>query len=169
MKTFRTLSLIICMALIGTSLMAQSNQPKSPRPPMPPRPGKHMMSMLQLTSDQHSKMTDLRLQLEKELLPLRSRLDNLKSELKLDLVSDKYDQRKVAKTAGQIADIRSQMTVKRLQNMRSIRDLLNPDQQKRFDLMILQQRGWNDSGRMMNHHDGMKYRRKMRPMHPHDH
>ncbi len=162
MKTHKIIPLIACLLLIGSAAMAQP----APPPPKPPQqvPGMRMMQMLNLTQEQRDKMMDMRLQMAKDMLPLRTQMDNLRSDLKLTLTADNFDQKKVNKTIDQISDVRKQMTLKMIQHMRGVRNMLTPDQQKKFDLMIMSNkrdgfgmmdgmghRGIKGSDRMMRH------------------
>lgn len=161
MKTHRIIPLIAGLLLIGSAVMAQ---PAPPPPKAPQAPGMRMMRMLNLTQEQRDKMMDMRLQMAKDMLPLRTQMDNLRSDLKLALTADNFDQKKVDKTVDQISKVRSQMTLKMVQHMREVRNMLTPDQQKKFDLMIMSNKrggfgmmdGWDNHGmrgpdRMMRH------------------
>lgn len=98
-----------------------------------------MMRMLNLTQQQRDQLMDMRLKMAKEMLPLRTQLSTFRSDLKLDLTANNYDQRKVENTVNQISDVRKKMTLTMLQHMRDVRNILTPDQQKKFDLMIMSQ------------------------------
>jgi Spy/CpxP family protein refolding chaperone len=136
MKTHKLLPLIACLLLIGTTAMAQP-APPTPRPPA--APGMRMMRMLNLTQQQRDQLMDMRLQMTKEMLPMRTQLSTLRSDLKLELTANNYDQRKVENTVNQMTDVRKKMTLAMLGHLRDVRNILTPDQQKKFDLMIMSQ------------------------------
>lgn len=143
MKTHKLLPLITCLLLIGTTAMAQPAQ-QAPRPPA--APGMRMMRALNLTQQQKDQLMNMRLQMAKEMLPLRTQLNNLRSDLKLALTADNYDQRKIEKTVDQMTDVHKKITLSMIQHLRDVRGILTPDQQKKFDLMIMSQHRGNFGG-----------------------
>ena len=98
---------------------------------------------------------DMRLQMAKDMLPLRSQLSTLRSDLKLELTANNYDQRKVEGTVNQMTDVRKKMTLAMLGHLHDVRSILTPDQQKKFDLMIMSQHRGDFGGMAeMRHHRG---------------
>lgn len=131
----------------ATSLMAQQTNPQPPpqRPMMHQYRGMMMQgNRLNLTADQKTKMQNLRLQLTKELLPLRSQMKEKEDNLKLQITSDKYSSAAVNKTLDEISSLQKQIRMKMIDHLRSVRSMLTPDQQKKFDMMVL-------SGRWSHH------------------
>jgi len=138
MKTHKIFILLAGMLFFSVTAMAQPAQgPRSQRPGPGFARGEHMMRMLNLTKEQRSKIMDMRLAMQKEMLPLRNKLITFRGDLKLEMTAEQFNQGKVNKTVDQIADVRKQMSLKRIQHMRNVRNILNPDQQKKFDLMVM--------------------------------
>lgn len=142
MKTHKILIIMAGLLFLSVSAIAQPAQrPQRQRFAQ----GIRMAKMLNLTQDQVNKLSDMRLAMQKEMLPLRNQMITLRGDLKLELVADNFNQRKVNKLVDQISDVRKQMNLKRISHMRDVRSILTPDQQKTFDLMIMQ----NKRGRFM--------------------
>jgi Spy/CpxP family protein refolding chaperone len=115
-------------------------------PPFRDRVGK----MLNLSDEQKSKIEDLRLNFEKEKLPLQSKIRELKTNLKLELTKDNYDEKKVDQTLDQIEALRKEMYKKRISHMRGVRNLLTDEQKKKFDMHVLSDQKFRD-GPPMHH------------------
>lgn len=99
-----------------------------------------MEKMLDLTDEQQSQIEDLRLNFEKEKLPMRSQIHKFRNDLKLEMVKDQLDQNKVNQLIDQIGSARMEMQKKRLSHMREVRNILNDDQKKKFDIHVLSDR-----------------------------
>lgn len=95
------------------------------------------MKMLDLSEEQKNQIADLRLNLQKDIIPLHSEADKLRSELKIELTADRFDEGKVRKIIANLSDLEENIHMKRILNQRAIRDLLTPEQQKKYDLLIL--------------------------------
>lgn len=121
--------------------------------PMMGGPEKMMMG-LNLSEEQQAKLADMRLQMQKEMIPLRSDLQSLRSKLKLEIVKDNPDQKVIDNLLTQISDKRKQIMKMRIQHQQELRKLLSPEQRKKFDAMIL-------SGRRFGGHKGMMHRQRM--------
>ena len=123
---------MITSLVMGNGLLAQCLdrpfQPKLPR-----------MAALDLTDEQLAKIQDLELKLEKEIIPLRSQLPSIEADLKQELVADQFNQIKVKNLIDQKAKILSEIELKQLLNQRAVRDLLTPEQRKKFDLHALKE------------------------------
>lgn len=127
---------IVAVGLILSSLFVYA-QPDEEGDPQPMR---RMGKMLDLTEEQQSKMQDLRLNFEKEKLPVQSKIHELRDGLKLEMIKDNYDQKKVDQMLDQIESARKEMDKLRINHMRSVRNILNDDQKKKFDMHILSER-----------------------------
>lgn len=130
MKRKIILGAIVASLVIATGLLAQR-----PDRPMPNK--QKRMAMLDLTDEQESKIRDLELKLEKEIMPLRSQIPAIEANLKQELIADQFNQTKVKNLIEQKAKIESEIELKQLLHQRAIRDLLTPEQQKKFDLHAL--------------------------------
>lgn len=133
MRRHLTTALLVGILVLAGTVQAQR--------PMGQRMNGACMTVLDLTDDQQAKVTDLRLQHEKEALPLRSDMDRLRGELRLEMTADNFNEGKVKKLVGEMSTIREKLQLKRLSHQRAVRDLLTPEQQKQFDLHILSGRG----------------------------
>jgi len=129
-----------------------------------PRQGMHLMECkLDLTDGQQSQMEDLRLKFEKEKLPLQSQIHKLRSDLKLEMVKDQLDQKKVNQIIDQISAAKTEMQKKRISHMREVRNILNDDQKKKFDMHVLSDRKFGrGNAPMPNHHPQMQQMRGKR-------
>ena len=144
------LSIVMTVGFILISQFIYA-QPDRDNPQRMNRMGK----MLDLTDEQQSQIEDLRLNFEKEKLPLQSKIHELRNDLKLELTKDNYDEKKVNQLLDQIESVRKEMHKKRISHMRSVRSILNDDQKKKFDMHILSDRNFGYDGGMphdMPHH-----------------
>lgn len=124
------LGVLIFGLMMATALLAQH-----PDRSMQQRPGRK--AILDLTDEQESKIRDLELKLEKEIMPLRSQIPAIEANLKQELVAEQFNQTKVKSLIEQKAKIESEIELKQMLHQRAIRDLLTPEQQKKFDLHAL--------------------------------
>ena len=90
-----------------------------------------------LTEDQQKQIKDLKTQVEKEILPLKSELQVKSAELKQLLVAEKSDKAAINKKIDEIGSLRAQIQKKRIENQLKVRDLLTPEQRVMFDKRIL--------------------------------
>ncbi len=133
--------------------------------PEGPAMGKRFAKMLDLTGEQTQKIEDLRLQMQKDILPLQSQVQQKRTDLKLLLTADSPDQSKINKTIDDISQIRSQMQKIRVKQQMAVRSLLNAEQKKKFDAMILSHPGPGRAGMRRMHDRGMEMRKGRMP-HP---
>lgn len=99
--------------------------------------GSGPMGLPKLTEEQQTKLQDLRLAHEKEVLPLRAELEKQRVNLKLELTADKFNESKAKSIEGEISKLTSEIASKMVQHLRAVRDLLTPEQKKVFDQHIL--------------------------------
>jgi len=132
MRSKILIGVVIASLVIATGLFAQrADRPMQPRP--------NRMPALDLTEEQQTKIQDLELKLEKEVIPLRSQIPALEANLKQELVADQFNQTKVKNLIDQKTKILADIELKQLLHERAIRDLLTPEQQKKFDLHALKE------------------------------
>ena len=132
-----TLGITVLLAF-AIAAMAQPQ----PAPTPAGAPGKFMMGqMLNLTPEQQEQIAALRLELQKKNLPLRSKLNDYRAEIKLLVVSDNYSRSKVESLISKINDVRKQLMLNRIEFQRKVRNLLTPEQRTRFDARILSGKG----------------------------
>ena len=141
------------IALVLTGLFIVSftwaAQPRISQRGMPPD-----LSMLNLSKDQKDQITDLRLNLQKEIIPLHSEMEKLRSELKIAVTSDPFDKVNVEKIVTIMADLHKEINMKRIMNQHAIRDLLTAEQRKKYDLFILSRDGRGERDKQDFDHRG---------------
>ena len=108
-----------------------------------------MMGLMKLTDEQRTKIQDLRLAHQKEMIPMRADLQKLHANMKLEITADKFNESKVKSIQGEISKVMNEMASKMILHQRAVRDLLTPEQKKQFDERIL-------SGGMMGNRGGMR-------------
>jgi Spy/CpxP family protein refolding chaperone len=168
MKRLTILILLLILTLVVSAFARQDEQKQAPtmKEKMPMMPGMMHgsmqgmnhgmmkmsgggpMGMLNLNDDQKTKMQDLRLAHQKEIMPLRSELQKEEVGLKLEIIADKFNESKVKSIQNEISRLRSDLAMKMVLHQRAVRDLLNPDQKKKFDEHILSA-GPMGAGQMM--------------------
>jgi Spy/CpxP family protein refolding chaperone len=128
-------------------VMGEAQHPDSPHRM------RQMTRMLDLTEEQQSQILDMKLKLKKEVVPLQSDIERLRSELKLEMTADKFNEGKVKKLVQDISIKQQELKLSRIGHHRAVRDILTPDQQKKFDMRILSERG---SGKGRGHGRDMR-------------
>ena len=128
-----TKHIILLATLLGVATVAAAQGP-----PMDAKQKmSHPMGGLNLTEEQQSKMGDLRLKHLKEIEPLQADLQKQESAMKLEMTADKFNESKVKSIQAEISKLRNEMAWKMITHRRAVRDMLTPDQQKKFDTMTL--------------------------------
>jgi Spy/CpxP family protein refolding chaperone len=107
-----------------------------------------MMGQLKLTDEQKAKIQDLRLAHQKEMIPLRADLQKLHASMKLEVTADKFNESKVKSIQSDISKVMNEIASKTILHQRSVRDLLTPEQKKKFDERILSGGMMGNRGRM---------------------
>ncbi|MGD9899686.1 MAG: Spy/CpxP family protein refolding chaperone [Calditrichaceae bacterium] len=160
MRRHLTTALLVGILFLAGSVQAQR--------PMGQKMNGKCMAAMDLTDEQQAKITDLRLQMEKEVLPLRNEMDKLRGELRLEMTAEKFNEGKVKKISGEMSTIREKMQLNRMKHQRAVRDLLTPEQQKQFDLQMLSGKGHGGmcGNRMDGNGRGGMMRDKDRPARP---
>ena len=158
-----TVVLLLLSILLCALAFAQQEPQKAPTPPdgkmkkmemmkgmMQGKGGPGaMMGQLKLTDDQKTKIQDLRLAHQKEMIPLRADLQKLHSSMKLEITADKFNESKVKSIQADMSKVMNEIASKTILHQRAVRDLLTPEQKKKFDERIL-------SGGMMENGGGMQ-------------
>lgn len=138
MKRTFIFSLIFMVALTTSNVFAQRpgfGQDK----PMGERFQKY--NNLNLTDDQKTQIDKLRLEHQKEILPLRNEVHNLQSEYKLLIIDNKVSEAKLKKHAENISSLRETLSLKHALHQRQVRSLLTDEQKVKFDQHIISGRG----------------------------
>lgn len=124
--------MMIASLVVATGANAQ--RPDRPLQQRPPR-----MSALDLTDEQTTKIQDLELKLEREIISLRSQIPSIEADLTQELLADQFNQTTVKSLIDKKAKILSEIELKQFLNQRAVRDLLTPEQRKQFDLQALKE------------------------------
>ncbi len=151
----KIIAIIVVLFFSSSFLLAQEKDQND-------APSMRRMGM-NFTKDQQTKMQDLRLQLEKEILPLRADLQKYRTDLKILQTTDNLDESKVENTLDKISDLQKQIQLKKIKNRNKVRNLLTPEQKTKFDMHLLA-KGHERMGEM--HHPPMRPERPERPNRP---
>ena len=92
------------------------------------------MNIPDLTEDQISKIQKLRLEHQKEMLPIKTKLQSKQLELRT-MILEESDQKNIETKIEDIGQIRTEMMKKRMAHRLQIRDLLTDKQKVHFDTM----------------------------------
>ncbi len=96
-----------------------------------------LAKMLDLNESQQSQIQEMRLSMQKEMIPLRSEVEKYQGELKLVMTAENFDAGKAESLVNKISDLRAKMKLKHLMQQQAVRNLLTDEQRKKFDLHIL--------------------------------
>ncbi|NOQ97979.1 MAG: periplasmic heavy metal sensor [Calditrichae bacterium] len=127
-KRIVLLSVAILLISVGMLTARQKRDGDGPQ---------RMMRMLELTESQESQILDLKLDHEKQILPLRTELKGLRTKMKMELIAEKFNENKVSKLIDQMSNLQKEIHMKRVIHQRAVRDILTEEQRKKFDLHIL--------------------------------
>lgn len=97
--------------------------------------GREKMILEDMTEEQKEQIRALRTEVEKELLPMRSKLRIKSAELDELLVVDKPDMKTIHRKVDEISALRTEMQKKHVDNRLKIRGLMTDEQRVRFDTM----------------------------------
>lgn len=111
-----------------------------------PQRGARMAKFLDLTDEQKTKVEDMRLNHQREMLPLRSELQGLRTELKLAETAETYNAAKAESLVKKMGELHTKMHLQRLKNHQEMRSLLTTEQRKKFDSMMLSRGDGNGHG-----------------------
>lgn len=132
-KFFAVLAAVLMMSSL---LMAQppmkgmaKNAPQF-HPPMP-------YAQLQLTDEQRTKIDQMRLEFEKEMLPLRDQMKSLQTQYRLKVIDEKASTAELQNLQSKISSLREKMALKRAAHVRKVRALLTDEQKVKFDQRFL--------------------------------
>lgn len=94
-------------------------------------------SVLDLTEEQQAKISKMRLEMQKEMTPLRSKVQTLRSEYKLMIIDEKISEADLKSKLDEISGLRKDMALKRAKHQRQVRSILTDEQKVKFDQRIL--------------------------------
>ena len=110
-------------------------------------PGQRMFANLNLTDEQQSQILDMRLQHQKEMLPVRTELQGKMDELRLLKIDKNPNLRRIDGKIDEISKIRTKLQKARVRHQMEVRKILTTEQQKIFDSKMLSGRGNGKFGR----------------------
>lgn len=146
----RILAVVMASALLSAIFIPTiSAQPRQGmRHGMHPPEMQGRCTGMDLTDEQQSKMADLRLKLQKELLPLRTELQSKVAEIHLMKTENTPSLNKIDKLIDDAQELRAKMAKVRVRHQLDVRKLLTPEQQKIFDSRMLRmpERKWHGRG-----------------------
>jgi Spy/CpxP family protein refolding chaperone len=126
MKT-KIFSLVLILALVGLysgTIYSQKNMPEK---------GffkGQLLDKLNLTDEQKSKIAELRISHQKEMVDLKADLEKKLLSLKELRLKDNIDRNSVLATVNDINQARNKIAIARANNIMDMYELLTPDQQK---------------------------------------
>ncbi len=135
MKLFRIGTLLVLLSF--TLVITGFSQPIDQRFAF--RGKEKQMRGLNLNDEQREQVAQLRLELKKQNLPLRAKLNDYQAQLKLLVVDDQFSTARAREILEKIENIRQQMALNRLLFQRKFRALLTPEQRIKFDNRLLTQ------------------------------
>ena len=106
-----------------------------------------MCDDLKLTEKQDVQMMDLRLEHQKQILPLRTELQGKMAELKLLRIEENPNLKKIDSKIDEISKLRSKVQKTNVRHQLEVRKLLTPEQQKIFDSRALSGQGHRAHGK----------------------
>ena len=142
MKKICIIMVILLLAVSSVSVMADSGRPDK-------RWGKRgalILDSLDLNAEQTEKVLNLKTAYLKEKDPIRSRLFNKRTELKLLWMQAKPEPDKIKSKQKEIHDLKWQLTVKRTEYRLAFRNILTPEQLSKY-LVLKQEKRSRRKGR----------------------
>lgn len=100
-----------------------------------------MINMLDLSDEQLEEIQAIHLNGQKEMLTLRTTLQQKRAELRTLTIGDNYDKGKVAQLAEEIGDLHTQMLTKRTTHQQQIKEILTEEQRIKFDTFHMNNMG----------------------------
>lgn len=136
MKRLTILSLAAFVLLSVSAIFAQQGQGMRGTMPDGDRPG-FEKGALDLTEEQQTKISKMRLEMQKQMTPLRSKVQTLRSEYKLMIIDEKISEADLKSKLDEISGLRKDMALKRAKHQRQVRSILTDEQKVKFDQRIL--------------------------------
>lgn len=116
----------------------ENTKPERPMPTRPERPvmmrgNQDNMEIPNLTEEQKTKIKDIKLKNEREMLTLKNQIGEKKAKLKTQTTTDSPNMNEVNKTIDEIGNLKSQINKRKAAAKQEIRSLLNEEQKLAFD------------------------------------
>lgn len=96
-----------------------------------------VMAMLNLSDEQKEQIREIHLNGQKEMLPLKTQLQEAHAKLRTLTVADEYDEAEIQEVIGTISELNKTMLTTRVEHRQQIRELLDDDQRVKFDNLHL--------------------------------
>jgi Spy/CpxP family protein refolding chaperone len=125
-KMFKKLSIIAVLFVFAFSILSAQEKPNQ----MPGHQPFGVLGKLNLTDEQKSKMRDMKSELQKKQIALRSKIQIMRVEVKQLITADKLDKLAVEKKFNEIAKLQVEQKINLLNERSAINDILTPEQQK---------------------------------------
>lgn len=140
----KTIFAVILLLMFGffVSINVAQDLPEDEQEMMPPRP-MAFSHIPDLTPDQLSKIEKLRLEHQKEMLPIRTKMQALRLDLRT-MIMEEQDQKKIDDKIEEIGKIRTELMKKQVKHRLAIRSLLTDDQKVYFDAIGMKLGKWLD-------------------------
>lgn len=94
----------------------------------------HMQEVLNLSDEQKTQLEKLRLEHQKQMLPLRNELKEKEARLETLQTADKADMKAINAVIDEIGQIKTKMAKARAAHHQDIRNLLTEEQRIKFDM-----------------------------------
>jgi Spy/CpxP family protein refolding chaperone len=137
----RTFAVLILVFSLTAALVAQPGSRRGPGPAAVPGmawEGRgYALNALDLTEDQEQKIDDLRLEHQKEMIPLRTELDELRASYRLMVVDEQVSESEIEKNLKKQNDVLLKRRMEQVRHIREVRSLLTDEQKTRFDTHFL--------------------------------
>jgi Spy/CpxP family protein refolding chaperone len=152
-KTHRTLLLTAVLGIALAGWTYAQSAPACPECPMQPgmTAGPAAPGGLDLTTDQLDKMDQLRIGHVKEVKPLEADLEVKEMELQALWRADKLDSKRIIAKVKEIAGVRTQLELSRVNQQLGVYNLLTPEQRQKAGRFLGRMMGGmgRGQGRMM--------------------
>jgi Spy/CpxP family protein refolding chaperone len=135
----RRLFIILMMAGFAFGLSAQ-DRPDNTVPPWHGRfaeKGPHRMPFLDLSEDQEAKLEQLRLEFQKESMPLRTELRTLDDKYRLMVIDEKTPASDIEKNLEKQGTLHTKLKMLRTEHVKNVRAQLTDEQRTTFDSHFL--------------------------------
>lgn len=130
MKCYAILITFVFTLLLSVSLVVSQPMGKGMRPDF--GSGKRLMEQLDLSTEQMNQMKKLRLEHQKEILPIQTKIKTARLEMQT-LKLDQADQNSIEKKIEEIGKLRIELQKKRYAHHLAVREILTDEQKAIFD------------------------------------
>lgn len=132
MKKVKIVMIIALMAAVGTVFAQQQTRQQGERRQQSELRG-HGQAGLDLSEEQKTKASELKLGMQKMSLPLKNQLGENKAKLRTLTTADQADMKAINKLIDENADINAELQKLRAANHQDFRKILTEEQRIKFD------------------------------------